>query len=122
MRKEYLKIINNIDLDILEKLGFEKTAGEYNKFYAYEELLVNIKDRKVVLFKLGEKALIKFFDLCRIGIVEKVVEDDTQIKNDIEKPKQKFFEELNNSVDDFFNEVDKVFHQTKGESDEQTLK
>lgn len=76
MRKEYLKIIDNIDLDILEELGFEKTTGEYEEYYAYEELLVRIKDRQIVLFKIREKALIKFFDICRMTIVEKVVEDE----------------------------------------------
>lgn len=76
MRKEYLKIVDNIDLKILEKLGFEKTTGEYDKFYAYEELLVRIKDRQIVLFKIREQTLIKFFDICRMGIVEKVVKDE----------------------------------------------
>ena len=71
-----LKIKDNIDLKELEKFGFEKTDGAFDTYYAYEELLVRIKNKEIVLFKVGKDALIKFFDLCQAGLVEKVVEDE----------------------------------------------
>lgn len=75
MRKEYLKIKDDVDLKELEKFGFYKYKGDFGDYYCCEELLVYPKNKRISLFKIREEELIIFFDMVQAGLVEKVVEE-----------------------------------------------
>lgn len=71
-----LKIKDNVDLKELEKFGFCKYESNYGfSYYAFGDLLINEESRIISLFKIREEELIRFFDLCQAGLVEKVVEE-----------------------------------------------
>lgn len=77
MRKEYLKIKDDVNLKELEKFDFHKYHSDFGfDYYCYNEFLVYPENRRISLFKIREEELIKFFDLCQAGLVEKVVEDE----------------------------------------------
>lgn len=73
MRKEYLKILDDVDLKELEKFGFKKNRNVYIaeqiKGFRRETLAFHPKDKE-----LYGDALEILFDITKANLVEKVVE------------------------------------------------
>lgn len=72
-----LKVADNYNLSDLKQLGFEEldeNTSPFDKYYAYEELIVSKTTREVIMYKIGQKAAIKLCDLYKLGIIEKVIE------------------------------------------------
>jgi hypothetical protein len=73
-----LKIKDNVDLKELEKFGFEEDIRFIRpKAYSYKFLVVFENDKSISIESFvdevnGDDELLKFFDLIKAGLVEKV--------------------------------------------------
>ena len=74
MRKEYLKIRDDVDLKELEKFGFIKYR--YNTFYENNKIRVCANKHIRIIAKGTPYDICAIFDLIQAGLVEKVVEDE----------------------------------------------
>ena len=90
MKKEYLKIRNDVDLKELEKFGFKTQQnspswdyGIETSVYDYAELSVDYS-KEICIYvtteyrdaDIPDELLVKLFDIIQAGLVEKVVEDE----------------------------------------------
>lgn len=79
MRKEYLKIRDDVDLKELERFGFRKDETLVRcPYYISCGVSIRINDRIIIIndILIGNKTLSKLYDLISAGLVEKVVEDE----------------------------------------------
>ena len=81
MKKEYLKILDDVDLKELEKFGLEfNNFGYYYKKielpYGCQKIMIDCDDKEITIVGAGADLLCIIFDIIQAGLVEKVVEDE----------------------------------------------